>query len=173
MQFTVRTAAKADIPDILSIIAEAQGFLKNQGVNQWQNGYPNRQVFEQDIANGHSYVLAAEGRVAGTAALIPGIEGDYNNIYDGAWATPEAYATIHRIAVSSAFRGSGAAAALLLGLQQKTMELGIKGLRVDTHRQNLPMQKFLTGQGFVHRGIIYLGRGAENGAERLAFDKLL
>ena len=41
-------------------------------------------------------------------------------------------------------------------------------LRVDTHQDNLPMQKTVEANGFVKRGIIRL----EDGSPRLAYDWL-
>ena len=46
-------------------------------------------------------------------------------------------------------------------------------IRIDTHRQNASMQRMLEKNGFAYCGIIYLQDGAEAGAERLCFDKLL
>ena len=40
-------------------------------------------------------------------------------------------------------------------------------LKIDTHRDNIPMQKVLKRNGFCYCGIIYL----ESGDERLAFQK--
>ena len=43
-----------------------------------------------------------------------------------------------------------------------------KCIRIDTHRDNIPMQKALSKAGFSYRGIIYL----ESGAERLAYERV-
>ena len=40
-------------------------------------------------------------------------------------------------------------------------------LRIDTHRDNIPMQKCLIRNGFEYCGVIYLA----NGDERLAYQK--
>ena len=42
-------------------------------------------------------------------------------------------------------------------------------IRVDTHRDNLPMQRMLQKNGFIYCGIIYLA----DGKERFAFEKPL
>jgi RimJ/RimL family protein N-acetyltransferase len=41
-------------------------------------------------------------------------------------------------------------------------------LKIDTHRDNIPMQKVLKRNGFSECGIIYI----ENGDERIAFQKI-
>ncbi|NLZ51738.1 MAG: GNAT family N-acetyltransferase, partial [Thermoanaerobacteraceae bacterium] len=35
-----RKAVEADIDSILNIIRQAQNYFKEQGIDQWQNGYP-------------------------------------------------------------------------------------------------------------------------------------
>ena len=42
-------------------------------------------------------------------------------------------------------------------------------LRIDTHRDNIPMQKLLEKNGFVQCGIIHLS----NGDERIAYEKVV
>ena len=44
----------------------------------------------------------------------------------------------------------------------------VKSLRIDTHRQNIPMQNSLVKNGFRYCGIIYL----ESGDERIAYQKV-
>ena len=44
-----------------------------------------------------------------------------------------------------------------------------ESIRIDTHRDNIPMQKMLNKNGFIYCGIIYL----LDGKERFAFEKPL
>ena len=44
-----------------------------------------------------------------------------------------------------------------------------KHLRIDTHEDNIPMQKLLEKNNFVKCGIIYVG---ENKSPRIAFEKI-
>ena len=70
---------------------------------------------------------------------------------------------IHRIAVSDEARGKGAAGFIFAGCYEK-----YPNIKIDTHRDNLPMQKALERAGFKYCGIIYL----KNGEERLAYQKV-
>ena len=44
-----RKATETDLNAIMNIISQAQNYLKEQGIDQWQNGYPNRQTIKKDI----------------------------------------------------------------------------------------------------------------------------
>ena len=104
----LRKAALTDGDAVLALYREAQAFLAAQGIDQWQDGYPNRETFLADVGRGESWVLEEGGQVAATACLGLGREPTYDIIYEGAWGTeaPE-YAFLHRIAVSGACKGKG------------------------------------------------------------------
>ena len=53
----LRKANLNEIKDVLTIIQDGQSFLKSQGLDQWQNGYPNETSITNDINNGNCYVL--------------------------------------------------------------------------------------------------------------------
>lgn len=183
----IRLARPEDLSAIMAIIASAQAYLKAQGLDQWQNGYPSQAQILSDINAGNSWLLPdSAGQPAVTAALIIGIEPDYQHIEDGAWGSTGAcivgkhtdavndYAAIHRVAIRADLRGSGLAAQMMAQLEQRCRGLAVPAIRIDTHPGNLPMQRFLQKLGFTRRGIIRLSTGGgEAGAIRVAFDKLL
>ncbi len=101
----IRQAQLQDIPKIMPIIAQAKTFLKNSGSSQWQAEYPNEITIQNDIAEKVGYVLMIDGQTAGYSAVIAGVEPTYRDI-EGSWHNEaDEYATIHRMAISSGFRG--------------------------------------------------------------------
>lgn len=52
-----RKATLSDANCILEIIRQAQAYLKSQGINQWQNNYPNLETIQKDIQEQIGYVL--------------------------------------------------------------------------------------------------------------------
>lgn len=96
-----------DINHVMDIIKQAQTYFKQQGINQWQNNYPNTETIRKDIENNYSYVLIKEHNIIATAAISFDEEKTYNQIYDGQWITKGDYAAIHRIAVDSNYKGLG------------------------------------------------------------------
>lgn len=164
-----RKAVESDIEEIMNIIKGAQEYLKDQGVDQWQNGYPNHETIKSDIDNGYGYVLLKDGGLVGTVAIIFEGEKTYDYIEEGNWLTNGKYCTIHRIAVDTEVKGQGLSGVILKNVEEISLEKEIKSIKVDTHRDNQAMQSFLTKNGFRYCGIIYL----EDGSERLAFEKVI
>ena len=159
-----------EVSDIMRMIDQAKAYMKAQGIDQWQNGYPNAEAFEQDIEKGYSSVMEDDGKVIGTMAVIFDGEPTYDKIHEGAWkTTEEPYAAIHRVAVDADCKGIGIAGAMMEAVEEICRERGVRSIKNDTHRDNKSMQRFQAKAGFEYCGIIYLA----DGAERIAFEKLI
>lgn len=164
-----RRTNEKDINGVMGIINQSQQYFKEQGIDQWQNGYPNEEVIKNDILNEHSYVLLKDNKIVATAAISFDGEDTYNEIKDGHWLSNEDYVVIHRIAVDTNHKGLGLAGKIINETEKKCSERGIKSIKVDTHEDNKSMQKLLVKNGFEYCGVIYL----EDGAKRIAFEKTL
>ncbi|MDU2111026.1 MAG: hypothetical protein E7E92_00735, partial [Clostridiales bacterium] len=42
-----RKSTKSDVTKIMEIVKQAQEYFKSQGIDQWQNGYPNEEVINK------------------------------------------------------------------------------------------------------------------------------
>ncbi|BAP86616.1 N-acetyltransferase GCN5 [Paucilactobacillus hokkaidonensis JCM 18461] len=168
----VRQATNQDLPIIKAIMADAKSYLKQQGIDQWQDGYPSDQNLVDDINNEITYVLIIDGQIAGTAALWQGIDLNYLKIEDGSWlnGVEARYTAIHRIALSGNFRGQHLSEKLISGLLTVSRTLGYHDVRIDTHPDNVGMQHVIATNGFDYRGIIYMHDGS---AKRFAYQLLL
>lgn len=164
-----RKAVKTDLNDIMNIIKQAQADLKAQGINQWQNHYPNSDTITTDINNGNGYVLLKDNIIVGTVAVIFDGETTYDHIYHGEWLSHLEYATIHRIAIDSKYKGLGLSSIMIKNIEQMCLDKGFYSIKVDTHEENLSMQRLLQKNNFHYCGIIYL----QDQSKRIAFEKIL
>lgn len=166
----IRKADKEDVEQILEIFGQAQKSLKDRNVDQWQDGYPNINNAYEDIENGHAYVLVKDNQIAATVAISFGEDESYKKVYEGEWLTGGTnYAVIHRIAVKNEFKGLGLASKIFEFTEKLCKENGTKSIKIDTHKENFPMQSAIKKFGFNYCGIIYMF----DGAERIAFEKVL
>ena len=149
-----RRAQNSDVDKIVQILQDAITFLKKNGSTQWQSGYPNRATVEDDIKNGGAWVLTVDNEVAGYAAVVIGREPTYADI-EGKWENNvDTYATIHRIAVFSKFRGMHLSQFFLSNIISLTYAQGIHNFRIDTSRKNKIVQHIAVSHNFIERGII-------------------
>ncbi len=158
----IRKARQSDIDAISEIYSSARSFMAAAGnPSQWKNGYPSRENIVADLGEDCLYVVEENAELLAVFYFRVGEDETYLKIYDGAWLSDEKYGVIHRIAVKA--HGRGLAGAIF----DYCFHI-IPSLRIDTHRDNLPMQKSLEKSGFRYCGIIHL----KNGEERLAFQKI-
>ncbi len=157
-----RKATEADVTAANEIYDAARGYMRAAGNNlQWSDVYPGVKDILEDIPKGSSYVIEDEGEVVGVFHFHIGDDPTYAVIEDGKWKNNDPYAVIHRVAVK--YHGRGIADFIY----SECYKL-YPNLKIDTHRDNIPMQKSLLKNGFEYCGITHL----LNGDERLAYQKV-
>ena len=167
----IRLSTPQDIPMIMKLINEAKAYFKKQGIDQWQDGYPNEESIYQDILLKQSYLLEHHHDIIGTFCLSYALETVYEAIEEGSWLSSKPYVTLHRIAISSKEKGKNYASYILEYIYQQALSQHIHALRVDTHEDNLSMQHMLLKNGFTYCGIIYLESCKDLKHKRLAYEK--
>jgi GNAT superfamily N-acetyltransferase len=163
----LRIATQTEIPAIWDILQQAILQRKQDGSEQWQNGYPNEQTVHDDISNRYGYVLIDNNEVIAYAAIIFGIEPTYNDI-KGKWLTNSDYVVVHRVAASNAVKGKGVATHLFKMIEDLCVEKKVYSIKVDTNFDNIPMMKILDKLSYVYCGEIFF-----SGASRKAYEKII
>lgn len=167
MDIKFRKTTARDEEDVFAMIEDAQAYLKSQGVDQWQNGYPNPITLAGDTLAGIGYCLDQAGQVVAYAAISFEPEPTYAQLHGGAWLQEVPYGVIHRTVVKDSEKGKGLAGLFLEEVAQLARARGVTDLRVDTHAQNKSMRRMLEKNGFTLVGTIYLA----DGAPRVAYEK--
>lgn len=162
-----RPTQSRDLPRIMTLVAAARAWFKAQGIDQWQDGYPTQAIFETDRLLGVSYVGELEGEVVLTGCLSFAEEPTYARIWEGEWLNDAPYAVVHRLVVAPHLRGRHLGEAFFRFAWAESLRRGVENLRVDTHRQNLPMQRLLARLKFLPCGRIRLEGGADRDAYQL------
>lgn len=165
----IRISEKKDIDQIMQIIADARESIGRLGIDQWQYGYPTRDLIKEDVSLLRSHVVEIDGEIVATFALINDGEPTYNKIYCGSWLNDGKYVALHRIAISGEYRGQGIAEKIIEFFVDYAKSGDFSSIRVDTHTGNLPMRKMLEKNGFEYCGTIHL----LDGQPRVAYEKLI
>ncbi|MGV1060017.1 GNAT family N-acetyltransferase [Clostridium perfringens] len=163
-----RQAKISDLDQIVEIIELSKKYLKKTKVDQWQDGYPEKEDLRRDIESGSSYVLTNKDEIVATTVISLDGESTYNSIFNGEWITNEDYIVMHRVAVHDKYKGKGIFKELIKEAEILALNKGISSIKIDTHRDNISMQRAVVKNDFQKCGIIYL----EDGSERIAFEKV-
>ena len=162
MKYEIRNAEHDDLPRVEAIYAYARSFMAAHGnPNQWGKTNPPVAQLKKDIENRLLYVVTEGERIHGVFYFYIGKDPTYSVIEGGAWASDTPYGTVHRIAGD----GSG-------GILKAAVEFcagKTDHLRIDTHHDNVVMQKAVEKLGFTRRGIIYIA----DGSPRIAYDRII
>ncbi|SEN56264.1 N-acetylglutamate synthase, GNAT family [Mucilaginibacter gossypiicola] len=164
----IRLATLNDIPQILALIANVVPAMQATGNFQWNDDYPNKQVFIEDIGLNQLWVAEITGSIAGVAAITTDQDAEYAQA--GLDITETAIVT-HRLAVNINYQGRGVAAALLKQAEHEAIRSEISVLRIDTNVVNQATQKLFPKLGYVLAGEISLN--IRPGLKFLCYEKRL
>ncbi|HAT55807.1 MAG TPA: GNAT family N-acetyltransferase [Lactobacillus sp.] len=177
LNVTLHFADMNDLPAIKDIITDARDFLAEQGIDQWQDGYPEDSVIAGDIERGETVALKDdEGTILAIASLVKGIDHPYEAIVDGNWrvtGTETNYVSIHRVAMAKASRGHHLTHDFFdLMLEQIQADPEVESVRIDTHPQNFGMQHVIETNGFDYIGLVPV-TGGKPDETNVAYDMVL
>jgi ribosomal protein S18 acetylase RimI-like enzyme len=166
--FQLRPGTLNDIPAILALIRKVVPLMRATGNLQWDDTYPNAEVFTRDIDHGFLWVAEGPSGIAGVAAITTDQEPEYAHV---GWDITELAIVVHRVAVDPDTRGQGIAAMLMEHAEAIARERGITALRVDTNTHNQATQRLFPKLGYVLSGEINLG--FREGLRFLCYEKRL
>lgn len=151
----IRKGTRGDVEAIMDCYDKARQFMRSCGnMKQWINGYPSRELIEKDITDGVNYVGEdSHGALVMTFAFIIGEDPTYSVIEGGRWLSNKPYGTIHRLGSTGKYSG------ILRHCVEFCLTI-IDNIRLDTHADNLPMQRAATQLLFTPCGTIYCADGS-------------
>ena len=149
----IRKGTHDDIDNIIKITKACATYMIEKNIFQWNEFYPNKAAFTNDINREELYVLEIENTILGCVTISTFMDEEYipiswltqnkNNIY------------IHRLAVHSNHQGSGYAQQLMEFAEQYSRDNNYLSVRLDTFSQNKRNQKFYELRGYKKLGDIY------------------
>ena len=161
MMLSIRPATDADLPTIHRLYQQARRFMaENANPNQWGTHYPDAETVAEDLSLHRLFVCLSHEEICGVFCYFFGDDPDYHQIFHGQWLNDAPYGVVHRLAVSTKQKGI-ASFCLDFAFRQ------CNNLRIDTHRDNHPMQRTLEKNGFHPCGIV----NCSHGGERIAYQK--
>jgi ribosomal protein S18 acetylase RimI-like enzyme len=149
----LRQATENDLPALTELVRRVVPLMRASGNLQWDENYPNETVLRRDINLDQLWIAEVDGSIAGVAAVTMDQEHDYAQV---GWDIEEPAIVVHRLAVDPAFRGLGAAGALMQKAEEVAIERSITVLRVDTNTQNEATQRLFPKLGYQLAGEISL-----------------
>jgi GNAT superfamily N-acetyltransferase len=167
MHYDFKQADSSQASKIWIILQEAIQRRKEDGSNQWQDGYPNEAIVKSDIEKGIGYVLLQDTEIVGYCALLINDEPEYANI-KGKWLSDDDFVVFHRVAIAQSFLGKGLARTILHNIELWALQHEVYSLKADTNFDNHIMLALFEKEGYTYCGEVFF-----RGSPRKAFEKRL
>lgn len=167
MNYSFRKATTLEIPVIWEILQQAIVRRKQDGSEQWQDGYPNLQSVQNDVEKDQGFVLTEGEKIVGYSAVLINNEPEYAKII-GKWITNDDFVVVHRVAISESHIGKGLAIKIMQHIENFALTNSIYSIKADTNFDNAAMLKIFEKLGYQYCGKVYF-----RGGERKAFEKVL
>ncbi len=149
----IRQAKLTDLPEIMGLARACAKDLCDRGIFQWNDAYPSREAFLQDIERNELWVLDLGRGPVGTLVLSTHMDEEYQEIQ---WLAPNGdNRYVHRLAVHPSIQGQGLARKLMDFAEARAMEEGAISIRLDTFSKNLRNQRFYENRGYSRLGSVW------------------
>ena len=129
-----RKATPNDIKEICSIVHAAIDAMERDSIFQWDDLYPTKEDFYEDVDESQLYAGLVNGQIAVVYALNQKYDKEYEN---GKWKyKDEPFYIVHRLCVNPTFQNKGIAKSTLLHIEKQLTEIGIHVIRLDAFSNN-------------------------------------
>ncbi len=145
------------------IIKDVISSMRKQGIDQWDDFYPNKSVIMKDIYLNQAVGYFDGGNLVGYMALKDEYAPEYNSIK---WNTYGSALIVHRLSVISAKQGNGIAVNMMLYAEKYAKENNYCSLRLDAFIKNSFANRLYMKMGYDRPGIIELRKGLFNCYEK-------
>ena len=156
----IRLAKKSDLDRVLQITRLCAREMESRKVFQWNEHYPDRQSFVNDINNSELYVYCIKDMAVGCVSICALMDEVYHKV---AWKTNGKNSVyVHRLAVDPKHQQQGIGSKLMDFVENESKLNGMKSIRLDTFSQNKVNQNFYEQRGYVKLEDIYFPLQSEH-----------
>ena len=150
----IRKANKTDLDNIMKMYKSCvTGMLKN-GIDQWDDSYPNTEIITEDLNVGTYYVVEMDGTIIGGVNIDKNQDDTYLALD---WEDKsDSFLVVHRLGVKEEFWNKKIGKDLMLFTEKLVIEKGLKSIRLDTYSGNPKAMEFYRRLGYSELGTIDL-----------------
>lgn len=152
----IRKAKQNEINDIMHIIKKAVGNMISQGIDQWDDIYPNEEVIKRDLYEESLYVYY-DGIVKGIIVLNEHQDDEYETVrWKMLYGRPM---VIHRLCIDPDYQGIGIANAMIDFAESFAVDNKYDSIRLDAFVHNNKACRLYEGNGYKRVGLVNFRKG--------------
>lgn len=150
MELQYRQGTLSDLDRIESLVRNAVMQMRRQGIEQWDEIYPVREDFAQDIGKKQLFVGAMDADIA----VVYTINHEYDEAYEsGQWREPDKpFCILHRLCVDPQYQNQGVAGRTMAYIERTAFRQGERAVRLDAFSENPYSLKLYARCGYTRVG---------------------
>jgi len=149
-EIVVRKANLKDINIVLDIFKNAINVMNANGIFQWDDIYPNKDILNKDIENGQLFLGESGNEIVSAFVLNQEYDEEYEN---GNWYYKQStFAVIHRFCVNTNFQNMGIGTKTMNIIEEMLRNNDIETIRLDAFSLNPYTLKMYEKLGYVNVG---------------------
>lgn len=157
MEMEFRTATIDDLDALVALYGAATQDMLRQGIDQWDEYYPDREILTEDVESGDMTLGLLDGEPACAWVVNREYEPEY---VSGAWEhTGGDFCVLHRLCVNPELQGRGLARQAMARMEKNALDKGFDSVRLDVFSQNLHAQRLYERLGYKHTGEVRFRKG--------------
>ena len=142
----IRRGVHEDLMRILEITKNCAVKMDAMGIYQWNENYPNRNAFIDDIKNNELLVFTKGALLVGCIALCTKMDDVYKDVK---WLTKDVKSLyVHRLAVDPQFQKKGIGKKLMDYAEDFAKKNNFISIRLDTFSKNKNNMRFYERRGY-------------------------
>jgi ribosomal protein S18 acetylase RimI-like enzyme len=158
-------ASSDDIPSLLALTKACVARMRELGIDQWDDFYPDETLIAADVASGTVHVLKQDGELIGCVTVDEKADPNWQGL---AWTTPDdGAAAVHRLMIDPSHQRRGLAKHLMLHAEAIAKANGQHTLRLDAFTLNPPSLRLYASLGYTRTGTAQMRKGAFLGFEKV------
>jgi len=164
----IRNSKISDLKAIMKMYKSCvKGMIAN-GIDQWDDTYPDIGTISQDLEKQSYYVAEKKGEIIGGINIDKKQDKTYLDID---WEDKsDSFLVVHRLGVKEEFWNKKIGKDLMLFTEKLVIENGLKSIRLDTYSGNPKAMEFYRRLGYNELGAINL---KPNKNEYYCFEKII
>ena len=157
MEMEFRTATIDDLDALVALYGAATQDMLRQGIDQWDEYYPDREILTEDVESGDMTLGLLDGEPACAWVVNREYEPEY---VSGAWEhTRGDFCVLHRLCVNPELQGRGLARQAMARMEKNALDKGFDSVRLDVFSQNLHAQRLYERLGYKRTGEVRFRKG--------------
>jgi len=158
----IRLAKESDLDQIVLLAERTRKDMLRQGLKQWPGNYPNLDYFKNDLSQEGLYIYKEGETILASITLLLRNDPPYEEL---SWRGTHSL-VIHRLVVRPDVQRQGIGRKMFSFATQLATENGYDSILVDTHPDNIKMQRLIQTSGFEYVGYL-------SSINRLAYEIIL